>query len=270
VAPPGPVSHEDRLTLVEHLDELRSRLIWSTIFFAIVLGVCFWQNHLLLDIANDPLPGGREPITIGVSEPFSTTLTISAYAAIIISLPFLLYQAYSFVLPALKPNERKIILPFLLAAPLLFLAGVVFGYFVVLPAAVKFLLNFNNDQFNIQVRAREYYSFFGTTLLSVGILFQAPIGILALTRLGIVTTKQLSDNRRYAIVIIAVIAMLLPGTDPVTMLTMMVPLIVLYEGSIILAALLDRRYSRASAREKAGTATANDAELLPLDPDDED
>jgi sec-independent protein translocase protein TatC len=247
LAPPGPVSHEDRLTLVEHLDELRARLIWSAVIFAVILAGCFWQNHALLEIANHPIPGDREPITIGVAEPFTTTLTISAYAAIIIALPFLLYQLYAFILPALKPNERKIVFPFLLAAPALFLAGVVFGYFVVLPAAVKFLLNFNNDQFNIQVRAREYYSFLGTTLLSMGILFQAPMGIIALTRLGIVSTKQLSENRRYAIVVIAVIAMLLPGTDPVTMLLSMLPLIVLFEGSLLVARLLDRGAAKRDA-----------------------
>lgn len=237
---PGPVSFEDRLTLVEHLDELRSRLIVSAIVFAAVLAVCFWQNGLLLDIANKPLPNHQTPITIGVSEPFTTTLTVSAYAAIVLTLPFLLYQAYAFVLPAMKPNEKKVIMPFLLAAPLLFLAGVVFGYFIILPAAAKFLLNFNEGQFNIQVRAREYYSFFGTTLLATGVLFQAPIGILALTRLGIVTTKQLSENRRYAILVIAVVAMLLPGTDPVTMLLCMVPLVVLFEGSLLVAKMLDR------------------------------
>lgn len=247
MAPPGPVSHEDRLTLVEHLDELRSRLIWSVVVFALILAGCFWQNEALLDIANDPIPRGQEPITIGVAEPFTTTLTISAYAAIILALPFLLYQVYAFVLPALKPGERKVILPFLLAAPVLFLAGVVFGYFVVLPAALDFLLNFNDDQFFVQVRAREYYSFLGTTLLSVGVLFQAPIAILSVTRLGIVSTRQLAENRRYAILAIAVIAMLLPGTDPVTMLLAMLPLILLFEGSLLIARMLDRGEAKRAA-----------------------
>jgi sec-independent protein translocase protein TatC len=256
MAPTGPVSHEDRLTLVEHLDELRSRLIFCAIVFSLILAGCFWQNKALLDVANAPIPNDQQPITIGVAEPFTTTLTVSAYAAIIIALPFLLYQAYAFVLPALKPTERKIILPFLIAAPALFLAGVVFGYFVVLPAAADFLLNFNDDQFFVQVRAREYYSFFGTTLLSVGVLFQAPIGILAVTRLGIVTTKQLSENRRYAIVAIAVIAMLLPGTDPVTMLLSMLPLIVLFEGSLLVARVLDRATAKRAA-------AAPDADLPP-------
>ena len=233
-----PVDFEDRLTLVEHLDELRSRIIICLIFFGIALAVCFWQNNALLQIANAPLPGDREPITFGVAEPFTTTLTISAYAAIIVTLPILLYELYAFVLPGFSPRERKAILPFLVLAPFLFVAGLVFAYFVVVPAATKFLLNFNESEFNIEIRARDYYSFFALTEISVGVLFQIPIGILAVTRLGIFTPQQIAANRRYAILIIAVVAMLLPGTDPVTMLISMAPLVILFEGSLILARIL--------------------------------
>jgi sec-independent protein translocase protein TatC len=239
-----PVDFEDRLTLIEHLDELRSRIIISLIAFAVAFGLCLWQNSLLLDIANDPIPAGalpegqEHPSTFGVAEPFTTTLTVAAYAALMISLPVLLYELYAFILPALSPRERKVILPFLFMAPVLFLAGVVFAYFVVMPAALKFLLQFNDDDFNVLLRARDYYSFFALTLISVGVLFQVPIGILAVTRLGIVTPQQIAANRRYAILIIAVLAMLLPGTDPVTMLISMVPLIILFEGSLLLARIL--------------------------------
>jgi sec-independent protein translocase protein TatC len=233
-----PVDFEDRLTLVEHLDELRTRIIISIAAFSVAFGLCLWQNSRLLDIANAPLPGDRTPITFGVAEPFTTTVTISAYAALVIALPVVLYQAYAFMLPALTDRERRVIVPFLILAPVLFVAGVVFGYFVVVPAATKFLLNFNDDQFNIQVRARDYYSFFTLTLGVMGLIFQMPIGILAVTRLGIVTPQQLAANRRYAILIIAVVAMLLPGTDPVSMLLSMVPLLFLFEGSLILARIL--------------------------------
>jgi sec-independent protein translocase protein TatC len=235
-----PVDHEDRLTLVEHLDELRSRLVISIAAFVVAFGLCFWQNDRLLDIANAPLPGDRNPITFGVAEPFTTTVTITAYAALVISLPVILYQAYAFILPALTDRERRYVVPFLLLAPFLFVAGVVFGYFVVLPAATKFLLNFNENQFNIQVRARDYYSFFTLTLGVMGLIFQLPIGILAVTRLGIVTPEQLSENRRYAYVVLVIVAMLLPGTDPVTMLIEAVPLILLYEGSVLLARMFGR------------------------------
>jgi len=233
-----PVDFEDRLTLVEHLDELRNRIIASLAAFGVALAVCFWQNKHLLDIANAPLPEGRTPITFGVAEPFTTTLTVCAYAAILVTLPFLLYQAYAFVLPALSPREKKVILPFMLMAPFLFIAGVVFAYYVVVPAAAEFLLNFNDDEFNIEIRAREYYSFFALTEIAVGLLFQIPIGILAVTRLGIVTPQQIAANRRYAILGIAVLAMLLPGTDPVTMIISMVPLVILFEGSLIFARLV--------------------------------
>src|SRR5919197_2192881 len=235
-----PVDFEDRLTLVEHLDELRTRIIISIVAFSVAFALCFWQNDRLLDIANAPLPGDQTPITFGVAEPFPTTVTISAYAAIVISLPVILYQAYAFVLPALTAREKRFVVPFLVLVPILFVAGVVFGYFVVLPAATKFLLNFNDTQFNIQVRARDYYSFFTLTLAVMGLIFQLPIGILAVTRLGIVTPEQLSQNRRYAYVLLLIIAMLLPGTDPVTMLIEAVPLLVLFEASLLLARALGR------------------------------
>jgi sec-independent protein translocase protein TatC len=229
------VEHDDQLTLVEHLDELRHRLIVCGVAFGVALGLCFWQNHLLLDLANAPLPDDRQPITFGVTEPFSVTLTVAAYGAVVLALPVVLYEAYAFFLPALAPAERRVILPLLLMIPALFLAGVVFAYFVVFPAAAHFLLNFNDSQFNIQVRARDYYSFFSTTLVAVGLVFQVPVGILAVTRLGIVTPRQLAANRRYAYLACAVIAAALPGVDPVTMLIETVPLVALYELSIVLA-----------------------------------
>jgi sec-independent protein translocase protein TatC len=204
----------------------------------IALALCFWQNHLLLELASAPLPAGHEKlITFGVSEPFTTTVTVSAYGAIILALPVILYQAYAYLLPAFDARERRAILPLLLLIPVLFIAGVAFGYFVVLPAATKFLLNFNDTQFNIQVRAKEYYGFFSTTLLACGIVFQVPVGVLAVTRLGIVKVRQLQRNRRYAYLGCAIVAAALPGVDPVSMLLETVPLIALYELSIVLARL---------------------------------
>src|SRR6478736_6464474 len=230
------VSHEDRLTLVEHLDELRSRLIVCLVVFGVALALCFWQNHLLLEIANGPLPSGHKKlITFGVTEPFTTTLTVAVYGALILSMPILIYQIYAYVLPAFSETERRVVVPILLMAPLLFLAGVVFAYFVVMPAAVKFLLNFNDNQFNVQVRARDYYSFFSTTMLAGGVIFQLPLAILAVVRLGIVSVEQLSKNRRYAYLVIAIVAAALPGVDPVSMLLEMVPLLVLFELSILIA-----------------------------------
>ena len=230
------VSHEDRLSLVEHLDELRSRIVVCAAVFAVALALCFWQNHLLLEIAAGPLPADHDRlITFGVTEPFSTTLTVAAYGAVVLSLPIVLYQLYAYVLPAFSPAERRVVLPILLLFPVLFLAGIAFAYFVVMPAAVNFLLNFNDSQFNTQVRARDYYSFFSTTMIAGGLVFQLPLAIIAVVRLGIVRIEQLTSNRRYAYLVIAILAAALPGVDPVTMVIEMVPLLVLYELSILLA-----------------------------------
>jgi len=231
-----PVSHEDRLTLVEHLDELRTRIVVCLVAFGVALGLCFWQNNLLLEIASGPLPSSHdELVTFGVAEPFTITLTVAVYGALILSLPVLLYQLYAYVLPAFSQSERRVVTPILVLAPLLFLAGVAFAYFVVMPPAVKFLLGFNDSQFSVQVRARDYYSFFSTTLLAGGIVFELPLAIVAVTRLGIVKVEQLSANRRYAYLVIAIVAAALPGVDPISMLIEMVPLLVLFELSILIA-----------------------------------
>jgi len=247
-----PIGHDDRLTLVEHLDELRTRLVISIFAFVVAMGLCFWQNHRLLDIINDPLPKGTQPITLSPTEPFTTTLTVSAYAALLIALPVILYQLYAFILPAFSPTEKKIALPLLLMVPVLFVAGALFAYFVIVPAALTFLLNFNDHQFNTQIRARDYYSFVLLTLVAAGIVFQVPVGILGLTRLGIVTPQKLKRNRRYAYLGCAVVAALLPGVDPVSMLIEMVPLVVLYELSILLSV----AFGRASAEGADRLASA--------------
>jgi sec-independent protein translocase protein TatC len=230
-----PIGHEDRLTLVEHLTELRSRIVISLAAFGVALGLCFWQNHLILRIVNHPLHG-RKPITFSVTEPFTTTLTVAAYTAILIALPVLLYEIYAFVLPAFSPGERHVALPLMLMVPFLFVGGAAFGYFLVVPAALKFLIHFNQHEFNIQIRARDYYSFVLLTMIACGIVFQVPVFILSLVRLGVVSVASLRRRRRYAIVICAVIAAALPGVDPVSMLLEMLPLVALYELSILLAA----------------------------------
>ena len=164
-----------------------------------------------------------------------TTVTVCAYTAVIISAPLISYQLFAYVLPAFSPRERSAIMPLLIAIPVLFLLGVVFAYFIILPAAINFLLNFGGTNFNTELRAREYYSFFSTTLLAGGFVFQMPVIILALVKLRIVSVAQLRHNRRYAYLIIAVVAAALPGVDPLSMLIEMVPLLLLYELSIFLA-----------------------------------
>jgi sec-independent protein translocase protein TatC len=335
-----PIGHEDRLSLVEHLDELRTRIIICIVVFLGAFAVCFWQNDRILDImdrpleksafhkdSNDPLEksalyqqslkrlslqlsvvsremarsgdlspalkaqflalsrqadrtaaaapqaGARRPVTLGVGEPFTVTFKVVGYAALLVSLPFLLWQAYAFVLPAFSPREREIALPLMAMVPFLFIAGVVFAYYMVLPNAINFLQNFNDDNYDILIQARDYYKFSIMVLAAMGLLFQVPIGILAITRVGIVTPRQLRKNRRYAILVIAIVAMLLPGQDPVTMLLLMAPLLVLFEGSILLAAIVDRRVERSRAREEAEMAASDDEDDdddIPHDSDRED
>jgi sec-independent protein translocase protein TatC len=138
----------------------------------------------------------------------------------------------------------------MLGIPFLFIGGVIFGYFTVVPSAIRFLQNFNTDAFDVLIQAQPYYKFVLMLLLAMGLLFQIPIGIVAITRVGIVSTSQLAHNRRYAILVIAVLAMLLPGQDPITMSMMMAPMYVLFEGSILLSWLLDRRAGNAAAEDE--------------------
>jgi len=182
-------------------------------------------------------PVARAGVTLGVGEPFTTTITVSLYFALIVSLPVILYELYGFILPALKPSERRAATPLLTAVPFLFAAGVLFGYFVVLPAAVRFFVNFNSSEFNVLVQASTFYSFASTILLAMGVVFQVPVLILGATRLGLVTPRQLRRARRYALLACATVAAFLPG-DAVTLVLETVPLYVLYEASILLASFI--------------------------------
>jgi len=230
-----PISHDDRLSVVDHLDELRSRLIISVVAFCVAWAFTGWQNHLVLEIMNAPLPDGKQPITLGPSEAFTTTLMNAAYFALIIAAPVILYEIYAFILPAFSPAERRVATPLLILVPILFIAGVVFCYFVVLTPALDFLLNFNSDEFNTQVRAKDYYSFVSLIMLAMGLGFQIPVGVLAACKLGVTSAEKLRRSRRYAIVAIVVLASLLPTLDPITLLLESVPFYALYELSILLA-----------------------------------
>jgi sec-independent protein translocase protein TatC len=183
-------------------------------------------------------PEGDRPVTLGIGEPFATTVTVSLVFALILTLPVLLAQAYGFVMPAFEPARGRRMRPLLAAVPALFVTGVVFGYFVVLPAAVQFFQNFNSAQFNVLVHASQYYKFAATTLLAMGILFQVPVAILLVTRAGIVTARQLRRRRRYAVAACAAVAALLPG-DATTMLLETLPLYLLFELSVGVAALAE-------------------------------
>ncbi|MDQ3371388.1 MAG: twin-arginine translocase subunit TatC, partial [Actinomycetota bacterium] len=183
----------------------------------------------------------RQPITLGVAEPFTVTLAVSFYAAMLLAMPVLLYQLYAFLLPAFSPTERRVALPLMLAIPVLFIAGVLFAYFVVLARAVDFLQNFNDDNFDVLVQARDYYRFSVLFMAAIGFLFQIPVVVLAVVRTGIATPRQLRRWRGYVILGIALLAAVAtPTPDPVTMLLAMGPLVVLYELSILMVSWIER------------------------------
>ena len=199
------------------------------------------------DIARlSTLPSANQPVTLGIGEPFTTTVTVSLLFALILTLPVLLGQAYGFLIPAFGPDQRRLARVLFAAVPGLFLTGVVFGYYVVLPAALHFFQNFNSDQFNVLVQASQYYKFAATTMLALGLLFEVPVAILAVTSAGIVTTRQLRHGRRYAVGACAMVAALLPG-DLTTMLLETVPLYLLFELGVAIAGVVERRALRAAA-----------------------
>jgi len=245
---PRRLRHGEEATLVEHLDELRARIFVS--LGALVLGfvVAFVFHRHLLHWLNAPLPEKRgNPITLGVAEPFLTAVKVSLMAGFGLALPVILWQLWSFLAPAVEEHSERTVRVFVLFATVLLVAGVAFGYWVVLPKAIHFLTNFDDTLYKVELRARDYYSFVLTVLLAVGIVFELPIFLLALVRLGVLSTDTLRHNRRLGYFIVAVVAVLLPGIDPVTTTFETIPLIVLFEASIWLALLVERRAPRAEA-----------------------
>ena len=186
----------------------------------------------------------RKLITLQIGEPFMTSLWLSLYLGAAVSLPVILWQAWSFFIPAFEKGHERMLKAFVFLATVLMVCGIVFGYYVALPAAAKFLTHFDSSIYNIQVQARPYISFATMVLLAMALVFELPLFVVGLTRLGIVTTGQLRKNRRIGYFIVAVIGVALPGIDPVTTFFETIPLVFLYEGSIWLSVLLDRRAAR--------------------------
>jgi sec-independent protein translocase protein TatC len=243
---PRRLQHGEEATLVEHLEELRQRLF--VCLGALVVGfvATYAIHHQLLHWLNRPLPEHvGKPITLGVAEPFLTVMKLCLMGSIVLTLPILLWQLWAFLAPAVDQHQERRVRYFVLFATALLVGGMVFGYFVALPAAVHYLTNFDRSEFNIQLRAKDYYGFVTMVLLAMGIVFELPVFILALTRLGILTTRQLRKNRRIGYFAVAVLGVALPGVDPFTTMIEILPLWVLFEGSIWLSVLLDRRQAAA-------------------------
>ena len=245
---PRRLHHGEEATLVEHLEELRTRIFVSLGALVVGFAIAFVFHRHVLHWLNAPLPDDRgKPITLSVAEPFLTAMKVSLLAGLALALPVVLWQLWSFLAPAVEPHSERTVLLFVVLATVLLIGGVAFAYWVVLPNAVHFLTNFDESQFNAQIRAKDYYGFVMTVLLAVALVFQLPIFILALVRLGVLETSTLRKNRRLGYFIVAVVAVLLPGIDPVTTTLEMLPLGVLYEASIWLSVLVERRSPRMQA-----------------------
>jgi sec-independent protein translocase protein TatC len=217
----------------------------------LVLGfaVTYAFHTRVLNWLNRPLPPHvPKPITLGVAEPFLTVMKISLLGAVVIAAPVIFWQLWGFLAPAVDEHQERRVRYFVLFATGLLVAGIVFGYFVALPAAVHYLTNFDKEQFDIQLRAKDYYSFVTMVLLAMGIVFELPVFILALVWLGILSSRQLRRNRRMGYFVVAVIGVALPGIDPITTVIEIIPLWLLFEGSIWLSVLVERR-QRAAPRE---------------------
>jgi sec-independent protein translocase protein TatC len=240
---PRRLKHGEEATLVEHLDELRSRLIVCIAGVGLAFAVTYAFHHRLVRWLNQPLPAKhRHPTTFSVAEPFITSLSVSFYAALVIAMPVVLWQIWSFLAPAFDERTQRGVRWLVLLATVLTVSGILFGYYVVLPAALKFLTNYDDSLYNIQIRAKDYYGFVSLVLLAVAIVFQVPLFILGLVRIGVLTAKKLRRNWRIGIVTMTAIAVALPGVDPVTCLFEMVPLIGLYLVSLALAGYFERRW----------------------------
>lgn len=239
--PPRRLRHGEEATLVEHLDELRSRILISLATLVVGTVVAFVFQHRILHALIQPLPPKRQHLlTLGVAEPFLVTFKICIWAGLGLAFPVVLWQIWGFFAPAVAERSQRLVMGFVAFSSGLLAGGVVFAYYAVLPAALKFLTSYNDATYNIQIRASDYFGFVLLTLVGVGVVFELPVFVLALVRLGVLTSNRLRHTRRLGYFIVAVVAVALPGIDPVTTTLEAVPLFVLYEGSIWLSVFMER------------------------------
>lgn len=239
-------SDDPKMSLTEHLIELRKRLTRSVIAVGIGFFACYYFKDYLFTVITKPLtdvlPKSSYLIYTGLTQAFFTYMKIAFFASLILTSPFIFYQLWKFISPALLPNEKKMVVPFVFASTLLFVGGILFGYFVVLPPAFEFFVSFNNDYLRAMISFNEYLSLFIKFLLGFGLSFQLPVLIFFLAKLGIVTDKLLSRNRKYAILLIFIVAAILtPSPDALSQVLMAIPLLFLFEVSIFVAKFAARK-----------------------------
>jgi sec-independent protein translocase protein TatC len=241
------MSDDKKTGILDHLRELRKRLLWSLLAVVITTSVCFFFLSDIKDILTAPA-GDINLIFVEMTEGFSTSMRIAIMAGIVLAMPFLIYQFLMFVIPALTRQERKmvyIILPFV---TVMFAGGVVFGYFYLIPPATKFLLNFGSELAEPQIRISNYIDFITRLLVAIGILFELPVLTSFLARMGLITSKWLADRRKIMIIFSFVVAAIItPTPDAINQSIVAGTMIVLYEISIWMAWLLQRRREKAAA-----------------------
>jgi sec-independent protein translocase protein TatC len=255
-----PVNVDDRFTLFEHLDELRKRLMWAIVALAVGVIVAAVFNSLVFDLLLYPLqqvsgldPAAYKLTTFSPAEPFMTSLKIWVVVGVMLAAPFLIWQFWAYVGPAFTSTEKRYFYPVVIATTLLFLGGVVFGYLIVLPKGLQFLLGFGSGNFNIQNRASDYFTFVALFVLAFGAVFEMPVVLVLLAKVGVLDDKFLRKNRRYAILINAIVAAVItPSQDAFSMLAMFIPLVILYEISIPLARLVQPKRQADAGDEDAG------------------
>ena len=248
---PRRLSHDEEATLVEHLTELRQRLVVCLIAIVPAFALAYAFHERLIQRLMDLLPAGTPVVTLGVTEPFTTSLKVSFYASLAIVLPLLLWQVWSFLAPAVSEGTQRVLSLFVVLSTGLFVAGVTFCYTIVLPRALEFLVDYDSNLYTEQIRASYFLSFVTLTLFAFGIAFQMPIFVLALVRLGALSSDRLRRNRRIGYVGMLAFAILLPTVDPVSLVLEVAPLLVLFELSIWLSVLMERRWARAAAEAEA-------------------
>jgi sec-independent protein translocase protein TatC len=217
------------------------------------MSLAFWRSGEILAFLQGPLPDGRQTQFLATSplDPIMTSLAIAIYGGLLLTIPVASYQLYAFLIPAVSSEHHRNLRPLVVMVPALFIAGAVFGWYLVVPPSLGFLLNFNSESFTIALRAKDYIQFIGLTLLAMGIVFELPAAMMILARLRIVTSSMMRRHWRISIVALAVLAMLLPGVDPISYIVEFVPLLALYAVSYVVVRLVERSAAPAPATPDA-------------------
>ena len=233
------MDNEEKQPFLSHLEELRKRLISSAIAVGLGFSVCYFFSERIFLILIKPLkavmPEGDQLIFTALPEMFLAYLKVALVAGILMASPYLFYQMWMFVAPGLYKQERSLVVPFVLASTLLFVGGALFGYFVVFPFGFKFFIGFSNEYVKALPSVKQYFGFALKLLFAFGVVFELPVIIFFLTKLGLVTTELLRKKRKYAILMTFVAAAILTPPDVITQCMMAGPLIILYEVGIIVS-----------------------------------